>query len=156
EELWSGAVDRLLGLEAPDPAHIVWSDPCMARLHSFAERWSGRHALALVGAEGVGRESLARVMRAAAAPGSAFVVHRASRFEPASWSEDVARAHGGALHVRRPEILPDVERRSFWSARSFRPSAGFPSAEGAVDLPKDRVVVPALADRPADVAAIAE
>jgi hypothetical protein len=156
EELWSVAVDRLLGLEARDPGELVWSDPCMARLRSFAERWSRCHALALVGPEGVGRESLARVVGGTGTASSGLVVHRAARFDRASWNEDTGRAMGGSLHVRRPEMLPDGERRAFWAATSFRPSAGVTRAERALDLPENRVVLPALADRPADVAAIAE
>ena len=63
EELWSIAVERLLGLETRDPPELVWSDPCMTRLRAFAEHWS-RPALALIGGEGVGRESFARLVRA--------------------------------------------------------------------------------------------
>src|SRR5262249_40897147 len=57
EELWSLAMDRLLGLEAQER---VWTDPCMTRLRALADRWSQRSGIVLIGAEGVGRESLAR------------------------------------------------------------------------------------------------
>ena len=156
EELWSVAVDRLLGLQALEPPELVWSDPCMTRLRAFADHWSVRRALALVGAEGVGRESLLRLIRASAAPGAPFIVHRGSRFEPARWREDVARAAGGSLHVRRPEMLPEGERLAFWSATSFRPSGAIAVGVQVSRLPEDRIVIPGLADRPADVAPISE
>src|SRR5262249_11030564 len=117
EELWSVAVDRLLGLESPEATGFVWSDPCMTRLRALADRWAGRAALALLGAEGAGRESFTRLIRSLDAPAAPFVVHRAARFDAARWAEDVARAVGGALHVRRPEILPEPERRAYWNAQ---------------------------------------
>jgi hypothetical protein len=154
EELWAAAVDRLLGLEPPGPTELVWSDPCMNRLRGFAERWSRRSGLALIGPEGVGRESLVRLIRAVGSPGAPFVVHAGARFDPSRWAEDVARAAGGGLHVRRPEMLPEVERRAFWAARGFRPSAGV--AVDSTLLPEDRVVVPELTSRTPDVGPIAE
>ena len=157
EELWSVAVDRLLALEPSGSAELVWSDPCMTRLRAFADRWCRRPALALIGAEGVGRESLARLIRTTGAPPEApFVVHRGARFDQARWAEDVARAAGGSLHVRRPEMLPEGERRAFWNARSFRPSVGMAMTDENLRLPEDRIVVPDLDNRPADVAPIAE
>jgi hypothetical protein len=155
EELWSVAIDRLLGLEPPDRSELVWSDPCMTRLRELANRWSRRSGLVLIGAEGVGRESLARSTRGAAQPDAPFVVHRAARFDRSRWSEDVTRAAGGALHVRRPEILPASEKQAFWTAQAFRPSVGVISND---DWPfaGDRIVVPDLMDRPADVEPIAE
>ena len=155
EELWSVAVDRLLGLEAPEAGDLVWSDPCMTRLRAFADRWSRRSGVGLFGAEGVGRESFARHIRAAAAPSAPFIVHRGARFDRARWAEDVARAAGGSLHVRRPEILPDEERGAFWSAETFRPSVSLTALDGW-PLPGDRLVIPELATRPADVGPIAE
>jgi hypothetical protein len=155
EELWSVAVDRLLGLESTEPAELVWSDPCMNRLRAFAERWSRRPALAVLGAEGVGRESIARLIRGVGVPGAPFIVHRGARFDSARWAEDVARAAGGALHVRRPEILPEHERRAFWSARAFRPSAAM-RATGTISQPEDRIFLPDLSNRPADVGPITE
>jgi hypothetical protein len=156
QELWSVAVDRLLGLEPPKSTDLVWADPCMARLRALADRWSRRPALALVGAEGVGRESLARLIRSSGAPGAPFIVHRGARFDRVRWGEDVARAAGGSLHVRRPEILPADERRAFWYARSFRPSAGIEATDESSALPEDQILVPGLAYRPADVLPIAE
>jgi len=156
QELWSVAADRLLGLEDLEGHELVWGDPCMTRLRALADRWARRPALALLGQEGVGRESLARTIRAAGTAGAPFIVHRAARFDPMHWSEDVARASGGSLHVRRPEILPDGERRAFWGARSFRPSAGFLVGEELVAAPQDRIVIPDLSERPADVGPIAE
>ena len=155
EELWSVAMDRLLGLEAQDPGDLIWNDPCMSRLRAFADRWSRRSGLVLMGGEGVGRESLARHIRATTAPTTPFVVHRAARFDRARWAEDVARAAGGSLHVRRPEILPEEERGAFWRARAFRPSVGLNTLDGWA-LPGDRLVIPELAQRPADVGPIAE
>jgi hypothetical protein len=155
EELWSVAVDRLLGLEASEPSELIWSDPGMTRLRSFVDRWLRRRGLALLGAEGVGRESLARVIRGVAAPAAPFIVHRGARFDRTRWAEDVARASGGALHVRLLEMLPQDERRAFWNAQSFRPSAGLPMTSMG-SLPEDRLVVPELASRSADVAPIAE
>jgi hypothetical protein len=154
EELWAVAVDRLLGLEPPGPTELLWSDPCMSRLRGFAERWSHRSGLALVGPEGVGRESLVRLIRAIGSPGAPWVVHAGARFDPSRWAEDVARAAGGSLHVRRLEMLPQVERRAFWAARSFRPSVG--STLDSTLLPVDRIVVPELATRSTDVGPIAE
>jgi hypothetical protein len=154
EELWSVAIDRLLGLETHDPNELVWSDPCMTRFRELASRWS-RGGLVLIGSEGVGRESLARCARGASAQDAPFVVHRAARFDRARWLEDVARAAGGALHVRRPEILLPPEREAFWRAQAFRPSVGVTSID-AWPLGGDRVVVPDLVDRPADVEPIAE
>jgi DNA-binding NtrC family response regulator len=52
-------------------------------------------------------------------------------------------------------MLPDVERRAFWTARSFRPSAGFATDSNLV-LPEDRIFVPELASRTSDVGPIAE
>ncbi len=156
EELWSVAMDRLLGLEPPEPSELVWSDPCMARLRAFADRWSRRPGLALLGAEGVGRESLARLIRASATAAAPFVVHRGARFDQPRWAEDVARAAGGSLHVRRPEMLPESERRAFWSARAFRPSVGIAASGESFGMPEDQIVIPELASRPADVAHIAE
>ena len=156
EELWSVAADRLLGLDSPEPAEFAWSDPCMSRLRAFSDRWSRRRALALLGAEGVGRESLARFVRATAAPGAPFIVHRGARFDAARWSEDVARAVGGALHVRRPEMLPESERRAFWNARNFCPSVGAAMTVGSSLLPADQIIIPDLTNRPADIVLIAE
>ena len=156
EELWSVAVDRLLGLEAPEVADLVWSDPCMSRLRAFGDRWARRPAVALVGAEGVGRESLARLIAASGKPGAPFIVHRGARFDAAKWTEDVARAAGGCLHVRRLQMLPEGELRAFWGARSFRPSAGVAAGSQSPRLPEDRIAIPGLADRPADVVPISE
>jgi hypothetical protein len=155
EELWSVAVDRLLGVEAAEPTEFVWSDPCMTRLRAFAERWPRRTALAVLGDEGAGRESLARLVRAAGAPANPFIVHRAARFDAVRWGEDVRRAAGGALHVRHPEMLPEQEFRAFWNARAFCPSAAMMTSE--VSSPAaDRIVIPELSNRPADVGPIAE
>jgi hypothetical protein len=155
EELWSVAIDRLLGLEHPDRSELVWSDPCMTRLRELASRWSQRSGLVLIGAEGVGRESLARSTRGAGPPEAPFVVHRAARFDRSRWIEDVTRAAGGALHVRRPEILPDSEKQAFWTSHAFRPSVGVTSID-EWPFAGDRIVVPDLIDRPADVEPIAE
>ena len=156
EELWSVAVDRLLALESPETSELVWSDPCMTRLRAFADRWSRSHRLMLVGPEGAGRETLARVIRGLATPAAPFVVHRGARFDPTRWKEDVARAEGGALHVRRPEILPEGERKAFWTARNFRPSVGSTGSDATFSTPGSCIVIPDLASRPADVAPIAE
>jgi hypothetical protein len=156
EELWSVALNRLLGLEAPRPSELVWSDPCMTRLRSLADRWASGTALAFVGAEGVGRESFARLVRASRTPAAPFVVHRAARFERASWNEDVSRAGGGSLHVRRPGMLPDEVRRAFWASSSFQPSAGFLPSGADGSLPANQIVIPDLIDRPADIFPIAE
>jgi hypothetical protein len=155
EELWSLAVDRLLGMDAGDGRDLVWSDPCMTRLRELAGRWSLRAGLALIGPEGAGRASLAQYIRAARAPEAPFVVHRAARFDRRQWMDDVGRAAGGSLHVRRPEILPDAERGSYWSATAFRPSVGL-GLTASWPPPGDRLVVPALSQRPADVQPIAE
>jgi hypothetical protein len=155
EELWAVAIERLLGLTPPEAGELVWSDPCMSRLRALADRWSRRHALSFIGAEGAGRESLARLVRASSAPATPFVVHLGARFDGVRWNEDVARAVGGSLHVRRPDILPEAERRAFWNARNFRPSIGM-SADQTIGLPDDRIVVPDLSSRPGDVGPIAE
>jgi Bacterial regulatory protein, Fis family len=156
EELWSVAADRLLGLEELEGSELVWSDPCMTRLRALADRWARRPALALLGDEGVGREALARAIRSTGSSGEPFVVHRGARFDPVRWSEDVARASGGSLHVRRPGILPENERRAFWRAQSFRPSAGLDLGVETGAAPQDLIVIPQLSDRPADVGPIAE
>ena len=156
EELWSFAVDRLLGLEVPQAAELVWTDPCMTRLRAFADRWSSSHALRFVGAEGVGRESLARLVRTSNPAAGPFVVHRGARFERARWDEDVARAAGGSLHVRRPEILSQGERRSFWTAKSFRPSEGLREVGETAPSTESQIVIPELVNRPVDVTPIAE
>jgi hypothetical protein len=127
----------------------------MTRLRAFSEHWT-RPALGLIGGEGVGRESFARLIRLSGARAAPFVVHRAVRFDRARWDEDIARAAGGSLHLRRPEILPEQERRAFWSARSFRPSASVAPAGGNSLLPENRVLIPELESRPADVAPISE
>ena len=128
----------------------------MARLRAFADRWAQRRALAFLGEEGVGRESLARTVRAVGNTAAPFIVHRAARFDPARWKEDVARAAGGALHVRRPAMLPDGEVRAFWDARSFLPSAGAGPEEQIAAMPADRIFLPSLAERPGDIGAVAE
>jgi DNA-binding NtrC family response regulator len=51
-------------------------------------------------------------------------------------------------------MLPEVERRAFWVARSFRPSTG--STKDSTLLSVDRIVVPELATRLTDVGPIAE
>jgi hypothetical protein len=155
EELWAAAMGRLLGHESPRAGDLVWSDPCMTRLRALADRWSRRPQLILIGSEGVGRESLARHIRVTGAQGAPFVVHRAARFDRARWAEDVARAAGGALHVRRPEVLPEDELNAFWSARAFLPSLGLSTLTPS-SLPGDRLVIPELVHRSADIAPIAE
>jgi hypothetical protein len=155
EELWSVAIDRLLGLDPPERRELVWSDPCMTRLRELTSRWSRHSGLVLIGAEGVGRESLARCTRGASAPDAPFVVHRAARFDRSRWSEDVTRAAGGALHVRRTDILPASEQQAFWTAKAFCPSVGVTSID-RWPFVGDRIVVPELIDRPADVEPIAE
>src|SRR5262249_34077171 len=67
-----------------------------------------------------------------------------------------AKAAGGSLHVRRPAMLPGDELRAFWGASSFRPSAGVEPRLGNAALPENRIVIPDLADRPADLLPIAE
>ncbi len=128
----------------------------MSRLRGFADRWAKRPTLGLLGSAGVGRESLARVIRGAGAPGAPFVVHRAAKFDRVRWNGDVTRANGGALHVRRPEMLPDSDRSAFWGAHDFRPSAAaeVPGQLGAV--PANCIFIPSLRDRPADIGAVAE
>jgi hypothetical protein len=156
EELWAVAVDRLLGLETLESQGIGFADPAMVRLWTVAETVTGmRCPVALVGDRGVGRETFARRVRTLATPSAPFVVHGAGRFERRRWDDDVARASGGALHIRHPEILPGPERAAFFSARQFLPSANF---EPGADRPRLRseVFVPSLRDRPADVSAIAE
>jgi Bacterial regulatory protein, Fis family len=156
EELWSVALNRLLGLAASGPQEMVWNDPCMTRLRSLADRWAASTALAFVGAEGVGRESFARLVRASRTPAAPFVVHPTARFDRVRWNEDVARAGGGSLHVRRPEMMPEEIRRAFWGASSFQPSAAFLPSGAQDSLPRSQVVLPDLIDRPADVLPIAE
>ena len=82
-------------------------------------------------------------------------MHAGARFEPVRWDDDVTRAAGGSLHVRRPEILPEAERRAFWNAGNFRPSIGT-DTDRTAGLPDDRIVVPDLSSRPGDIAPIAE
>jgi sigma-54-dependent transcriptional regulator len=57
--------------------------------------------------------------------------------------------------VRRPEILPEDELIAYWSARAFRPSLGL-STLTSWSLPGDRLLIPELAHRSADIAPIAE
>jgi transcriptional regulator of acetoin/glycerol metabolism len=156
EELWAASIDRLLGMELLRITEVPRPDPCMARLWGMAERLSNRMApLLVVGEQGVGKETIARVIRFAAAPGTPFIVHRASRFERSRWSDHVARAAGGALHVRYPEALPAEELAAFLAATAFRSSAGtetlLPSVPG-----RNHLFVPPLRDRPADVFPVAE
>jgi hypothetical protein len=156
EELWAVAANRVLGLELAEPGAFIWSDPCMTRLRALAERWASRQSLGLVGAEGVGRESLARVIRGVERPEAPFIVHRDACFDKARWSEDISRAAGGSLHVRRPEILPPDVLRSFWAATSFRPSVNSKESASASPPPENRIVIPDLALRPGDLGPIAE
>jgi hypothetical protein len=156
EELWEHAVERLLGIETRRPEDFAWSDPSMTRLRGFAERWAGISSLVFLGGEGVGRESLARYVRSCGDSAAPFIVHRAARWDRPSWDEDVARASGGSLHLRRPETLPEAELRAFWGARVFRPSAALRPDQGSTAPPENRIVVPDLAHRPADVTPIAE
>jgi hypothetical protein len=156
EELWAVAVDRLLGLETLESDGIGFADPSMVRLWTLAETVAGmRCPVAVVGDRGVGRETFARRVRTLGNPDGPFVVHSAGRFERRRWEDDVARATGGALHIRHPGILPGPESEAFFSARKFLPSANF---EPGAERPRLRseVFVPSLRDRPADVSAIAE
>jgi transcriptional regulator with AAA-type ATPase domain len=94
-------------------------------------------------------------VRALGAPGTPFIVHGAARLDRRRWEEDIARARGGALHVRYPEILPDSERAVFLEARQFLPSANLvPGAKFGAH--RSEVFIPNLRDRPADVLPIAE
>jgi len=155
EELWSFAIDRFLGFEELESREFVWVDQSMARIRDMAERWSKVRPLIVLGAEGAGRETVARMIRASGSSLRPFVVHRAASFDPNRWAADVSRAAGAALHVRRPEILPQEEARSFWAATAFLPSCSARSME-KVATREHRLVVPQLIDRSADVHPIAE
>jgi transcriptional regulator of acetoin/glycerol metabolism len=156
EELWAVAVDRLLGLEALGSQELRVADPSMVRLWNLAEPIGRmRRALTVVGEPGVGRETFARRVRGCGAPEAPFVVHGAARFERRRWDEDIARADGGALHIRHPEILPASERSAFLEARRFLPSANVASAT-ELGNHRGQVFIPNLHDRPADVLPIAE
>jgi len=156
DELWSTAVDQMLGLNIAESKEPIWRDQYMIRLSALAERWAGRQALLLLGSEGVGRETFARVIRRVRQAKAPFISHSNPRFDRAQWTEDVARAAGGALHLRRPSMLPHQELRAFWSASSFQPSAGIEQDLELSGLPPDRIVIPDLCDRPMDVLPIAE
>jgi Bacterial regulatory protein, Fis family len=157
QELWAAAVDRLLDLPPLHGGEVPWADPCMTRIWSLAERWARRsNAIVLLGEEGVGRETLVRGIRRLGAPQAPFIVHRDAGFDLARWSEDVARASGGALHVRHPEPFPEREWAAFLAATRFRPSANIGSREGLGSELADLIVVPSLQDRRADVEPIAE
>jgi hypothetical protein len=156
EELWAAAIDRLLGLEEPGSNDIRIADPSMIRLWELAGALARMSkALTVIGEPGVGRETFARRVRTLAAPEAPFIVHRAASFDRRRWDEDVARARGGALHLRHVEILPALERSAFFAARQFIPSVNVSSA---AELPTrgDSVFIPSLRDRPADVLPIAE
>ena len=156
DELWATAAEQMLGLNIAESKEPIWRDPYMTRLGALAERWAGRKALLLLGSEGVGRETVARVIRRVRQAKAPFISHSNPRFDRAQWTEDVARAAGGALHVRRPFMLPQQELRAFWSASSFQPSAGIDQGVELSGLPPDRIVIPDLCDRPMDVLPIAE
>jgi len=157
QQLWAAAIDRLLDLPPLHGGEVPWADPCMTRIWSLADRWARRSsALVLLGEEGVGRETLARGIRRLGAPQAPFIVHRDSGFDPVRWSEDVARASGGALHVRHPEAFPRREWAAFLAATRFRPSANVRGREGVGSEVADAIVVPSLQDRRADVEPIAE
>jgi hypothetical protein len=157
QELWAAAIDRLLDLTPVHGGEVPWADVCMTRLWSLADRWARRSkAIVLLGEEGVGRETLARGIRRLGAAEAPFIVHRDADFEPARWAEDVARASGGALHVRHPEALPEQEWDSFLSATRFRPSANLGSRERLKLRAADLVAVPALQSRRVDIEPIAE
>jgi DNA-binding NtrC family response regulator len=129
----------------------------MTRLWSLADRWAQRSkGIVFVGEEGVGRETLARGIRRLGPAEAPFVVHRDADFEPARWAEDVARASGGALHVRHPEVLPEREWAAFLSATRFRPSANVDSRERLSLVAVDLIPVPALRNRRLDIEPIAE
>jgi hypothetical protein len=156
EELWAASIDRLLGMELVRMTEIPRPDPCMARLWGMTERLSNRSApLLVVGEQGVGKETIARAIRFAAAPGRPFIVHRASRFERSRWSNDIGQAAGGALHVRYPEALPAEELAAFLAASAFRSSAGTQALLSSVHG-RNHIFVPPLRDRPADVFPAAE
>jgi hypothetical protein len=157
EELWGAAVDRLLGLEAPGSDEVRIADPSMVRLWNLAEPLARmNHPLFLIGEPGVGRETFARRVRALRAPEAPFVVHRAAFFDRRRWDDDIARARGGALHIRHPEILPPSERSAFVEARQFLPSASVASSAEFPHQHGREVFIPSLRDRPADVLPIAE
>jgi hypothetical protein len=157
EELWAGAVERLLGTQAPSAGELPWRDPVTAGLWSLRETLArGSRALAFLGEEGSGRETFARGIRKLASRDSPFVVHRAAVYDRARWAEDVRRAEGAALHCRHPEILPDAERTSFFQATAFAPSANFAGYSYLHPEVAGQVFVPPLRDRPADIVPIAE
>jgi hypothetical protein len=157
EELWSAAMDRLLGFEPVRVAEMPWIDPSMSRIWGLAERWGRRRApILLIGEEGVGRETFARGMRASVRPEAPFVVHRGARFDAPRWAEDVARAAGGALHLRRPGILPETELGAFFSATAFQPSTSFKPGERPPIKVDHQILLPSLRDRGSDLLPIAE
>jgi DNA-binding NtrC family response regulator len=53
-------------------------------------------------------------------------------------------------------MLPPEERRAFWRAQTFRPSAGLPVLHEDLSAPENRILIPELMSRPADVGPIAE
>jgi hypothetical protein len=157
EELWAVAVDRLLGLETPGSPEVRVADPSMIRLWNMAEPLARRpRALIVIGEPGVGRETFARRVRTTGAPGAPFVVHGAASFDRRRWDEDVARARGGALHLRYPEILPESERSAFFEAQQFLPSANIAAVSALPRGANSQVFIPSLRDRPADILPIAE
>jgi hypothetical protein len=156
EELWSAAIDRLLGLDVPPSDEIRFADPSMIRLWSLTEAVARlTRPLILIGEQGVGRETFARRVRTLGAPGAPFVVHGAAVFDRRRFEQDVARASGGALHLRHPNMLPETDLSALLSATKFLPSVAFTSDE---DRPRreNEIFVPSLRDRPGDVAIIAE
>jgi len=156
DELWGAAVEQMLGMNSSETREPVWRDHYMTRLSALAERWGGRKAIVLVGSEGAGRETFARLIRGSGQARAPFISYASPRFDRAKWLEDVARAAGGSLHVRWLSMFPQGELRAFWRASSFQPSAGLEPDAESMELPADRIIIPDLRDRPADVLPIAE